>query len=44
VADVLAGITCAALAVPLGDRVYDAWMEREDEEAGVAAVQPLGNE
>jgi len=39
VSDVLAGITCAALAVPLGDRVYDAWMEREDEAATrVAAV------
>jgi membrane-associated phospholipid phosphatase len=38
VADVLAGITCAALAVPFGDRVYDAWREREGAAARVAAV------
>jgi membrane-associated phospholipid phosphatase len=39
VADVLAGITCAAIAVPVGDRIYDVWMEREDEAgARVAAV------
>jgi membrane-associated phospholipid phosphatase len=30
VADVLAGIACAVIAVPVGDRVYDAWMEREE--------------
>jgi membrane-associated phospholipid phosphatase len=39
VADVLAGITCAAIAVPAGDRVYDAWMEREEDPGTrVAAV------
>jgi membrane-associated phospholipid phosphatase len=38
VADVLAGIACAALAVPVGDRVYDAWREREVARAPVAAI------
>jgi membrane-associated phospholipid phosphatase len=33
VADVLAGITCAAISVPLGDRIYDAWREREERAA-----------
>ena len=42
VADVLAGIACAALAVPLGDRLYDAWMEREEEaKTSVAVVSQL---
>jgi len=42
VADVLAGITCAALAVPLGDRLYDAWMQREEQrETSVAGVSQL---
>jgi membrane-associated phospholipid phosphatase len=39
VADVLAGIACASVAVPVGDRVYDAWMVREEEPGPrVAAV------
>jgi membrane-associated phospholipid phosphatase len=42
VADVLAGITCAALAVPLGDRLYDAWMQREEQrETSVTGVSQL---
>ncbi|HEX4440805.1 MAG TPA: phosphatase PAP2 family protein [Thermoanaerobaculia bacterium] len=41
VADVLAGITCAVTAVPIGDRVYDAWTEREERaSAPVAEVSP----
>ena len=37
VADVIAGITCAVIAVPLGDRVYDAWAEREEAARGSVA-------
>jgi membrane-associated phospholipid phosphatase len=39
VVDVLAGISCAVVAVPVGDRIYDFWLEREEREtARVAAV------
>ena len=38
VADVLAGITCAAISVPVGDRIYDAWREREERAAAPLAA------